>query len=222
MHEQQCKRNSQLVLWYRDYLSDGKSAAFVSRVATRYTPGTLARLCGSADHEIRRASVMALGMVGKHDALSAVGKCLSDEDRCVRLVAEVAFCDLSRRQFGSAVGLRLDAIRRHIDGHRYKKSLGLLNELTEQFPQFADAWHMLSIVRFCLGNYQRAIDAANRAIQENPYHFLAHGTVGRSWLELDEPVRALRAFEKSFAINCSQIGIKGYIDVLLKQTRGAN
>lgn len=135
------------------------------------------------------------------------------------MVAEVAFCDLSRRQLGSGVALQLDAIRRHVDGHRYKKSLGLLTDLTEQFPQYADAWHMLSIVRFCLGNYQRSIDAAERAIQENDYHFLAYGTMGRSWLELDEPVRALRAFEKSYAINRSQIGIKGYIDVLMKQTR---
>lgn len=222
MHDQQCKRTSQLVLWYRDYLSNGKSAAFVSRVATRYSSGTLVRLCASADHEIRRASVLALGMLGNKDALPAVGKCLRDHDRCVRLVAEVAFCDLSRRQMGTAVALRLDNIRRHVDGHRYNKALGLLTELTEQFPNYGDAWHMLAIVRYCLGHYQRAIEASARAIDENRHHFLAYGTIGRSWLELDEPLRALRAFEKSFAINCSQIGVKGYIDVLLKQTRRMN
>jgi tetratricopeptide (TPR) repeat protein len=120
------------------------------------------------------------------------------------------------------LALQHDQIRRHIDGHRYKKSLGLLEDLTAQHPDFAEAWYLLSIVRFCLGHYQRAIEAATQAIDKNGFHFLAYASIGRSWLELDEPLRALRAFEKSYAINRSQVGVKGYIEVLLKQTRRMN
>lgn len=219
MREQQCKRTSQLVLWYREYLDDGKSAAFVSRVATRYTLGTLSRMSDGHEAELRRASVLALGMLGGGDCLSAIAKRLRDDDRCVRLVAEIAFCDLSRRQVGMTAAMELDSIRRHVDGHRYRKSLTLLKSMTKRYPQFAEAWYLLGIVEFCLGRYQRAIEASTQAIDLNRDHFLAYSTIGRSWLELEDSLRALRAFEKSFAINRSQVGVKGYIDVLLRQTR---
>lgn len=219
MYEQQCKRNSQLILWYREYLDDGKSAAFVSRVATRYTLGTLARMSQASDAELRRASVLAVGMLGSGDCLPAVGMRLRDDDRCVRLVAEIAFCELSRRQMGTPAAMELDSIRRHVDGHRYRKSLAMLKSITKRYPNFAEAWYLLGIVEFCLGRYQRAIEASTQAIDLNRYHFLAYSTIGRSWLELEDPLRALRAFEKSFAINRSQVGVKGYIDVLLRQTR---
>jgi len=222
MHEQQCKRTSQLVLWYREYLDNGKSAAFVSRVATRYTLGTLTRMSAGNDAELRRAAVLALGMLGGGESLASVAERLRDDDRCVRLVAEIAFCDLSRRQVGIAAAMELDAIRRHVDGHRYRKSLTLLKSLTKRYPRFAEAWYLLGIVEFCLGRYQRSIEDSTKAIDLNRNHFLAYSTIGRSWLELEDPLRALRAFEKSFAVNRSQVGVKGYIDVLLQQTRRMN
>lgn len=220
--QQQRKRTSQLVLWYRHFLEDGKSAAFVSRVSTRYSIGTLIRMARSSDHELRRATVLALGMVGAAESIPVVGRSLRDNDRCVRLVAEMAFSDLTRRQLGSYASRQLDTIRRHVDGHRYEKSGLLLKKLTKSYPTFAEAWYLYSIVHFCAGHYQRSIEAATRAIDSNPHHFAAHAAIGRCWLELDEPLRALRAFERSFAINRSQMGVKGYIDVLRKQTRRMN
>ena len=115
--------------------------------------------------------------------------------------------------------MQLDAVRRHVDGHRYRKSLKLLTSMKKRYPRFAEAWYLLGVVEYCLGRYQRSIEASTRAIDINRDHFLAYTTIGRSWLELDDPLRALRAFEKSFAINRSQVGVKGYIDVLLRQTR---
>lgn len=220
--QQQRKRTSQLVLWYRNFLEDGKSAAFVSRVSTRYSLGTLGRMAKSTDHELRRATILALGMVGGAESIPVVGRSLRDNDRCVRLVAEMAFSDLTRRQLGSAAAHQLDMIRRHVDGHRYERSAVMLDQLTRTYPTFAEAWYLFSIVHFCAGHYQRAIESATSAIDRNRHHFAAHAAIGRCWLELDEPLRALRSFERSFAINSSQMGVKGYIDVLRKQTRRMN
>lgn len=219
MNEQRCTKTPQLVVWYRNFLDDGKAAAFVSRVATRYSLATLARLARSNDHEMRRASVLALGMLGGAESLDAVGKCLRDSDRCVRMVAEIAFADLSRRQMGMTAAKALDAIRRHIDGHRYTSALTLLEEFTAAWPGFADAWYQFAITCLGLGLLDRAMKFAQQAIDLNPNHFAARTLQARCWLEMDEPSRALKAFEASFEVNPSQLVVKEYICVLKRQAR---
>src|SRR5258706_262833 len=59
--------NSRLALlenMYEQYLTDQDSAAFIKKVAGRYTCGTLERLAGQGSRAVRRAAVLALGKVG--------------------------------------------------------------------------------------------------------------------------------------------------------------
>ena len=220
MSESRCEL-SQLVNWYREYLDHGKSAAFVSCVATRYSNATLIRLARSKDFESRRAAVLALGMLGDRSAIEVVGKSLRDEDRCVRLVAEIAFADLCRREFGDRPRRLLDCARRHIDGDRYQAADVLLASLTAEWPEFGEAWYLQAIVRFCQDEYVQAIGLARRAATLNPNHFSAHALEAKAWLELGKPSRALAAFRRSFVINPSQAGVQGYIDVLSRQVRAS-
>ena len=218
MNEQRCT-TPQLVLWYRDFLQTGKAAAFVSCVATRYSLATLARMTKSRDHEMRRASVLALGMIGGAESISVVGTCLRDSDRCVRLVAEISFGDLCRREMGSAAANRLNAIRRHIDGHRYSKAVGMLRDLVEMWPNYAEAWYQLAITNLGLSQYEKALKAARRAIELNPNHYSARTLQARCWLEKDRASEALKCFEASFEVNPSQFAVKEYISVLRRQAR---
>ncbi len=122
MNDNSCQQ-PRLISWYRRFLEDGKSAAFVRVVASRYTLSTLQRLTTSADHDLRRATVLALGMLAGGESIPVVGRRLCDKDRCVRLVAEVAFSDLTRREMGVEAGQALDQARRHIGGERYETAL---------------------------------------------------------------------------------------------------
>lgn len=220
MPDQRCDKTSQLVLWYRDFLEKGKSAAFVSCVATRYSVMTLERMATSTNHEVRRAAVLALGMIGSsRTSLPVVSRCLQDNDRCVRLLAEIAFADLARRQMGTSGAQILDAIRRHIDGHRYRHAASMLEEVTQTWPQFADAWYLRGLVSYCLGQYARSTGFTRRAAEINLHHFPAYTLEARCWMELDRNEVALRCFEKSFWINPSQLVVKGYIDTLRRQLR---
>lgn len=219
MREQRCEKLSQLVVWYRNFLEDGKSAAFVSCVSTRYGVATLERMTQGPNNEVRRAAVLALGMVGNANSIGVVAKCLQDPDRCVRLVAEIAFADLSRRQVGVNAGRLLDVARRHIDGHRYGAAAELLEEITSAWPEFADAWYQCAIVSFCLGQYGRAIRLARRAIELSPQHFPAHTLEARCFMETEQMDKALLSFERSFWVNPSQLVVKGYIDTLRRQLR---
>jgi len=217
-----CRQQPHLISWYRRFLEDGKSATFVHVVASRYTLSTLQRLTTSADHELRRATVLALGMLAGGESIPAVGRCLSDNDRCVRLVAEVAFSDLTRREMGVDAGHALDQAKRHIGGERHEMALRLLNELLEIWPKFGEAWYQRGIVDYCLGEYKLAINCARQVVRCNPFHFGASTMRGRCCLELDQPLVALRHFRHSFAINPSQVVVRGYIDVLTRQQQRLN
>ena len=219
MREQRCDKSSQLVIWYRDFLENGKSAAFVSCVATRYASATLERLTFSDDHEVRRAAVLALGMVGSFGSIDAVARRLRDPDRCVRVVAEISFGDLSLRQMGNAGERSLNCVRRHIEGHRYGRAAKMLVDCTGRWPEFADAWYLSGVVAFCLGQYSRATKFAHKTIDLNRFHFQAHALEARCWMELDRAEKALRCFEKSFWLNPSQLSVKSYIDTLRRQQR---
>jgi len=216
MNEQSCQA-SQLVLWYREYLEHGKSAAFVSSVSVRYSVVTMQRMTTAADHEVRRAAVLALGMLGGGESIAAVGECLRDPDRCVRLVAEIAFADLTRRQLGMGPCQQLDIARRHMDGYRYQKASSLLEELTETWPEYTDAWHLRSVIYFCAGKYQSAMRTARKAVQLNEYYFAAYALQARCYLELDQPDHALPYFKKSLAVNPSQSSICSFVEVLSRR-----
>lgn len=219
MHEPRCEKTSQLVIWYRQFLDNGKSAAFLSCVATRYSTATLQRMTTSPDHEIRRAAVLALGMIGTPDSMTAISSCLRDRDRCVRLVAELAFAELAKRQMGVAGSRMIDEVRRHIDGHRYGRAAAMLEEVTRVWPDFADAWYQCAVVSFCLGQYGRASRFASFAVELNKHHFPSYALEARCWMELEQFDKALKAFEQSYQINPSQLSVKGYIDTLRRQLR---
>lgn len=221
MNEQRCKI-PQLVLWYRDYLENGKSAAFVACVATRYSLPTLHRMTRSPDHEVRRASVLAVGMLGNGTSIDVVGRCLSDSDRCVRLVAEMAFSSLTQRQVGVEACQQLDVARRHVDGHRYQSATHQLDRLLEDWPQFADAWHLRAVVLFQTRKYRGCVRAAKQAARLNPHHFAALALVARCYLEMDDSERALPYFHRSLKVNPSQSWVRSYAEVLSRRARRLN
>lgn len=210
---------SQLVNWYREFLDNGKSAAFVSCISTRYNCATLVRLTKSTDYESRRAAVLALGMLGDRSALKAIGSCLRDDDRCVRLVAEIAFSDLCRREYGDSARRELEIARRHLDGERFEKAERILQGLVVAWPEFSEAWYLQSVVKFCQKDFVPSIGLARRAASFNPNHFASHALEAKAWLELGTPSRALASFRRSFSINPSQTMVQGYIDVLNRQVR---
>jgi len=209
------------VSWYREFLENGKSAAFVSCVATRYSRSTLARLTQSSDHESRRAAVLSLGMLGDRHSLPSVATCLRDSDRCVRLVAEISFSDLCRREYGDAARRQLDIARRNLDGERFDKADQILDEITSVWPEFGEAWYLRAVTRYCQQDFIPAIGLARRTVSFNESHFAAHALEARTWLDLDTPSRALASFRRSFAINPSQTGVQSYIEVLSRQVRAS-
>src|SRR5206468_2954144 len=83
--------NSRLALlenMYEQYLASQDSTAFIKSVSSRYNCGTLERLAAYGPRTVRRAAVLALGILGGYESNGALGRALLDRDRGVRTLAE--------------------------------------------------------------------------------------------------------------------------------------
>src|SRR5947207_2200395 len=73
---------------YHQYLADQDAAGFARAVSSCYMAGTLERLVTSGNRMVRRAAVLALGLLGDYSSNASLGRALHDDDRGVRILAE--------------------------------------------------------------------------------------------------------------------------------------
>jgi tetratricopeptide (TPR) repeat protein len=185
---------------------------FKQKVAARYMEGTLHRLLGSSDAKARRASVLALGLVGTmKTSLAAVARRLHDDDRGVRQLAADALwsmwfradTDVHNRELQRLVELR----------DRRKKRAGL-DSLIEQAPHFAESYNQRAILHFQTEQWPQAIADCKNVLKLNPYHFAAAAGMGRCYLELGKHRAALKAFRNALRINPGMEEVKQAIRAL--------
>ncbi len=193
---------------YQAYLASQDVVAFVDRLLRHYHTGTLERLAGHGEREVRRAAVFALGQVAGYAANHTLGRAMLDDDRTVRTLAEVAIRKIwlrvgtepQRRQL--ALTSRLNAAR------QYREAIGHAQALLDEAPQLAEAWSQRGTAMLHLERYAEAIRDCHEALEINPYHFLAATTMGHAYLALDNYVSALESFRRALRLNPDLEGVR--------------
>jgi tetratricopeptide (TPR) repeat protein len=201
---------------YQAYVERQDVAEYTGAVSKSYTSGTLQRLAGHAEHDVRRAAVLALGFLGDYQANHAMGRALLDQDRTVRAIAENgiravwarAGSERERRELG--VLLRLSAAQLHGDAVRRATAL------IEQAPWYAEAWYQRAQAQFALGRLVEAIRDCHQALEINPYHFVAATCMGQAYLELHNLVSALECFRRALRLNPSLEGVRAHVERLAR------
>jgi tetratricopeptide (TPR) repeat protein len=174
---------------------------FKAKVLARYTEGTLHRLLESSDVRSRRASVLALGLMGgMKESNAAVAAMLHDADRGVRQLAGDALWSLWFRAGTEAHNRDLQRLVNLRDGR--KKRAGL-DALIAKVPNFAEAYNQRAILHFQTEEWQKSLADCERVLKLNPYHFGAAAGLGRCYMELGKHRAALKAFRNALRINPS-------------------
>jgi tetratricopeptide (TPR) repeat protein len=169
------------------------------KVAARYNEGTLHRLLHSTDTRTRRATVLALGLMGSmKESNSAIAAMLHDEDQGVRRLAADALWNLWFRADSEAHGRELQRVVNLRD--RRKKRTGL-DALIEKAATFAEAYNQRAILHFQAEEWQESIADCERVLKLNPYHFAAAAGMARGYMELRKHRAALKAFRQALRIN---------------------
>ena len=214
------RRQPFLLGLYRQYLDDHDSAGLADKLSRRYTQGTLQRLAQSGNCKVRRAAVLALGLVGDYTANHPLGRALSDDDRTVRTLAEDgirkvwfrAGDDRQRRLLH--VAMRLNAAR------QYHEAAGRATELIDEAAWLAEAWHQRAVARSGDGKFAEAIRDYHQALEINPYHFVAATSMGQAYLELNNPVSALESFRRALRLNPNLEGVRARVVRLARMVEG--
>jgi tetratricopeptide (TPR) repeat protein len=161
---------------------------------------TLERLSRSADPVLRRASVLALGFLGGTECNDCLGPLLADPDRRVRLIADDAIKSIWSRAGSPRQRQQLVGVFRMLQCGQYQQALQESEELLAQQKSIPEAYSQRALARYYLEDSRGAIEDCQRAIDLNPYHYLAWIGMGHAYLDLSEPIPALECFRNALHI----------------------
>jgi tetratricopeptide (TPR) repeat protein len=201
-------RPPSLLVLYQQYLDRQDSAEFTNRVSTLYTCGTLQRLARHRSREVRRAAVLALGLLGDYEANHTLGCALLDDDRTVRTIAENGIRTVWAKAGSEAERQELSVLVRLNAAQLHKDAVVRATALIERAPWFAEAWYQRAAAHFAVGRLVESIRDCHQALEINPYHFAAATSMGQAYLELQNPVSALECFRRALRLNPGLEGVR--------------
>ncbi|MEM7467401.1 MAG: tetratricopeptide repeat protein [Pseudomonadota bacterium] len=91
--------------------------------------------------------------------------------------------------------------RKALDNGDPATAISKLNKLVQENPDFAEAWNQRAIVLYLTGDFEGSLNDVNRTVALEPNHFGAYSGMGQCYIRLDEPERALEAFETALEIH---------------------
>ncbi len=196
-----CSRSPILLDYYQNYLVSANISDFEQNVSRHYTVGTLERLVSHAEATVRRAAVLALGLLGNFSSNSLLATALTDRDRTVALLAESALRNIWRRDGDAEDQLALqNLIRMNAEGNPLKTVTYASLQL-EKTPDFAEIWFQRASAWFSLGEFEFALEDLEKTLDLNPFHFSAYIMLGYVQMELGHVKLSLHAFRNALDIN---------------------
>ncbi len=190
-----------LLVLYQQYLDHQDLARFTRCVSECYHSGTLERLARHPRREVRRAAVLALGLLGDYDANHSLGCALLDSDRTVRTIAENGIRTVWTCAGNEAERQELRLISRLNAAQVHQEAAVRATKLIERAPWFAEVWHQRAVAHFALGQLVESIRDCHQTLEINPYHFVAATSMGQAYLQLENPVSALECFRRALRLN---------------------
>jgi tetratricopeptide (TPR) repeat protein len=190
-----------LVELYEEYLADHDMSAFLRRTTESYTIGTLERLAATGESMARRGAVLALGRLADYQSNVVVGRALTDLDRGVRTLAELAISRVWLRVGTAAHQRRLAAVEEHLERGDYDRASQLAAKLIQEAPWIAQSWYQRGKAYFHLGQFSACVRDCHQALEINAYHFPAATIMGRAYEMQRDLVSALETFRRALRLN---------------------
>ncbi len=100
-----------------------------------------------------------------------------------------------------------------------EKALSLYDTLTQQAPDFAEAWNKRATVHYLLGNISESAVDVKKTLELEPRHFGALSGLGLLYLASGKAEAALAAFERALEVNPHLPGPKNNIESLRNQIK---
>lgn len=215
-------RTTRLVAAYRRYLKSADSPQFASEVDRFYSPATLAALLRRSDVEMRRASALALGMLGDREAIEPLGRSLADSDRGVRLAADDSFRAILVRSAAPLHHQQLLKVMHLNDGGEHAAALAPSMILVDQAAYYAEAHHQLAICWHGLENHHQAELAYRACLWRCRFHYPAWQGLAKCRVLLGDCPGAIEALQRCLDICPDMESARAQIRVIRRRMRQAD
>jgi tetratricopeptide (TPR) repeat protein len=190
-----------LVDLYEAYLDDQDLTAFLRQVSETYGIGTLERILANGETMARRGAVLAIGRLADYRSNAVVGRALSDLDRGVRVLAELAIVKLWTRVGASGHQRRLAAVEEDLEASTFDRASQAASKLIQDAPWIAQAWYQRGKAYFHLNQFAAAVRDCHQALEINAYHFPAAAVMGRACEMQRDVAGALESYRRALRVN---------------------
>lgn len=120
----------------------------------------------------------------------------------------------------AAMDLLLQRGRDAMEAGDFPAAIEHLTALTDHAPDFAEGWNALATAYYNAGQFGPSIDGIARTLSLNPRHFGALSGLGIIFEELEQPEKALEAYQAALAIHPHLASIKEAIERLETELEG--
>ncbi len=95
-----------------------------------------------------------------------------------------------------------------------QNAVATFTKLIETAPELSEAWNKRATVQWLLGNFPASISDICETVKREPRHFGAYSGLGMIRAQMNEPARAVAAFELARKWNPHIVGIDAEIERL--------
>lgn len=205
-----------LLRFYREYAATGNTALFAGKVMARYTRSTLTRVAVSRVREVRRAAVLAIGLLEDYSANPILGRALYDQDRVVRTLAQEGLEAIWQRQGTQHQREQLQRLIRLNRAGEYDLGAATAGKLVRLAPWIAEYWHQRAIARFEQRRIHGSLEDYRQTLTLNQFHFPAALGMAQCYAHLENAARTVESLHAALRINPRLEEVRARINAILR------
>jgi len=99
----------------------------------------------------------------------------------------------------------------------YREALILATQLTEDYPDYAEAWNKRATIYYLIGNYDQSVNDIYETLKREPKHFGAISGLGLIFQRQGKLEPALSAFEQVLSISPQSMHARRNAELIREQ-----
>ena len=112
-----------------------------------------------------------------------------------------------------------DAIAR-VDRNELQGALGVLDQVVQQAPHYAEGWNSRATVLYLLGSFEKSVADIGRTLALEPRHFGAMAGLGKILLQRGKLKEALGVYRRALVVNPFMVERDSVIPALEREVEG--
>lgn len=195
-------------------------AILAQKLFAAYDVDKLLQTARDGDSDARKAALFALTVIGDTACASELIPFLQTADAVLRRVVEQALWQIWFKSGIEEVDRLMQEGAALIRAQHWIPALQAFNQAISVAPWFPEAYNQRAIVFYVTGQWERSLEECLHVVVLNPTHFGALAGLGHCYLQRNQPVDALDAYERALAINPGLDEIRQSIDRIKTFMRG--